>query len=570
MNKLLFLLIFLLSVQIKAQENNTSNKSLSYPDLIEEYKKLDKQFDQAFLIPYGKTDCGEPLQLFVISGTSVFQPQRLHELNKCVLFINNGIHPGEPDGMDASLRFAKDLLMNPKNNKILEDVVVCILPAFNIDGALNRNSFSRANQDGPKEYGFRANARNLDLNRDFIKTDAANTKSLKVILQQWNPDVFVDTHVSDGADYQYTLTLISTQHNKLNPIMGKYLHDSFTPSLFHSMKEKGDEMSPYVSTLFEEGIPDSGIVAFLETPRFITGYTALYNCFSFTTETHMLKPFPDREKSTYRFLNCIFSYCHDKKNDILKARKDAFEYDLKMTKYPFNWEVDLSQKESIDFKGYESAYIKSNVTSGLRLKYNHDKPFTKKISYYNEYIARDTFQIPKYFYIPQAWSNIVRMLDANGVKAIPILKDSIYELTTIFIVDFKSVDSPYEGHYLHHSTTTQSKIENVPIKKGDYLIETNQSAIRLILETLIPTSVDSYFNWGFFDSILQQKEWFSSYVFEDIAEKLLKEDSSLNISFEEWKKNNSKEDEFSQLYFIYSHSKYFESSYRRYPVRLLY
>ena len=176
---------------------------MTYHDLLEEYKNLDHQFDQAFLIPYGKDDCGETIHLFVISGTSVFQPQRLHELNKCILFINNGIHPGEPDGMDASLIFAKELLYKESNHKLLENVVVCIIPTYNIGGALNRNSYSRANQDGPEEYGFRGNARNLDLNRDFIKTDAANTKTLKQIT---NGIDIVDTHVSDGADYQHTMT----------------------------------------------------------------------------------------------------------------------------------------------------------------------------------------------------------------------------------------------------------------------------------------------------------------------------------------------------------------------------
>lgn len=570
MNKIAFLCLCALTLQLNAQNLTDSNRSLPYTSLLEEYRKLDQQFDQAFLIPYGKTDGGETINLFVISGTSVFQPQRLHELNKCVLFITNGIHPGEPDGMDASLQFAKDLLFKKNNYKFLENVVVCIIPAYNIDGALNRNSTSRVNQDGPEEYGFRGTARNLDLNRDFIKTDAANTKTLKQILLQWDPDVYVETHVSDGADYQYTMTLISSQHDKMNPEVGQFMHNDLTPALFKKMKSNEDEMSPYVATLVDEGVPDSGLVAFLETPRFSTGYSSLYNRFAFITETHMLKPFPQRVKSTLLFLHCMFEICNDKKDAIITSRKNAEAYDQNLISYPFNWVLDTSKNETISFKGYESILVKSNVTSGMRLKYLHEKPYRKEIPFYNFYMPTDTFKIPKYFYLPQAWENIAKLLEANGVKLIRMMQDTSFDFTTSYISDYKTTDSPFEGHYLHFNTTTTQTIEKTPVVKGDYLIDPRQKEMRAILETLIPTSVDSYFNWGFFDSILQQKEWFSSYVFQDLAEKLLAENPELKLKFEDWKSKNPNEDEFNQLYFVYSHSKYFEKSFKRYPIRMLY
>lgn len=570
MKKLVFLMLLTISICSKAQDSQNPNRSMTYEELLAEYQQLDKQFEQAFLISYGKTDCGESLQLFIISANGINQPKTLHEQNKCILFINNGIHPGEPDGMDASLRFVKDLLYKEKYHELLSNVVICIIPAFNIDGALNRNSHSRANQDGPEEYGFRGNAKNLDLNRDFIKTDALNTKSLKLILQQWDPDVFVDTHVSDGADYQYTMTLISSQHNKTSPPIGDYMHNVLTPALFKSMKDKKDEMTPYVSTLIEEGVPDSGIVAFLETPRFASGYLAILNSFSFITETHMLKPYPERVNSTQRFLHSILTVCNEKKDDILKARKEAFEYDQQMKIFPYNWEIDFNKKESIMFKGFDATYEKSNITSGMRLKYDRKKPYEKFIPFYDSYVAKDSIAIPKYFYIPQAWESIVKLLEASGIKPTRIMHDSTSLATTLYIKDYKTSATPFEGHYLHYNTTFNSKYELNKFKKGDYLIDCNQKNIRIALETLVPSAVDSYFNWGFFDSILQQKEWFSSYVFEDIAEKLLAENRQLEKDFEEWKSKNPNEDEFNQLYYIYSHSKYFEESFKRYPIRMIY
>ncbi len=570
MKKLIVILFFISANHIFGQTIDSPNQSLTYLELIKEYKTLDQQFENAALITYGKTDCGLNLQLFIISGNGIFQPQRLHEIGKVILFINNGIHPGEPDGMDASLKFAKRILADSTSKTILENVVICIVPVLNIDGALNRNSTSRVNQNGPEEYGFRGNAKNLDLNRDFTKTDASNTHSLKAILQQWDPDVFVDTHVSDGADYQYSLTLISTQHNKMNPILGNYLHDSFTPALFSAMKLKDDEICPYVATLNEESSPDSGIVAFLETPRFLSGYMAAHNCFSFITETHMLKPFPNRVKSTLNFLTSILSFSSENKTEILNRRKDAFEYDEHLKMYPYNYEVDMTKKDTIYFNGYTANYIPSKTTGQQRLKYDHEKPYRKRILFYNDYLAVDSVEIPSNFFIPQAYENIVRMLESNGATINRINQDSSANCKSIYIDDYSTTSTPYEGHYLHSKVTSHTIDEKILIKRGDYLVSTKQKNLRIIMETLMPDAIDSYFCWGFFDSILQEKEWFSSYVFEDLADSLLKKDEELALKFSGWKKDHPKADSYSQLYFIYQNSPYFEKGFRRYPIRLLY
>jgi hypothetical protein len=543
---------------------------MTYEELLNQYRELDHSYESASLITYGKTDCGEPLQLFVIAQNHLFSPQDLHQMGKCILFINNGIHPGEPDGMDASLRLAKDLLQNERNYKWLENVVICIVPTFNIDGALRRNSTSRVNQNGPAEYGFRGNTKNLDLNRDFIKTDAQNTVSIKSILQSWNPDVFIDTHVSDGADYQYTMTLISSQHNKSNPVIGRYMNNTFTPALFRAMKDEGDEMCPYVATVNDESIPDSGIVDFLETPRFMSGYMSLYNCFAFITETHMLKPFAQRVNSTYRFLNIVVRYCADNYDQIIATRKIAFDYDAQLKVYPYNYELNMDKYEKITFKGYTAEYPISEITGLPRLKYNRSKPFFKSINHYNEYQPADSIRIPKYFYIPNGYERIVHMLEANGIRCTRTTTDSAMEVDAIYIDDLKTVSSPYEGHYLHSNVKSHRVKEKVLMKKGEFMISTQQANLRPLMETLLPDACDSYFCWGFFDSILQQKEWFADYVFEDLAVDLLKKDAALKTKFDNWKSANPKADAFSQLYFIYKNSPYFESGFKRYPISLKY
>ncbi|MDB5281066.1 MAG: Zinc carboxypeptidase, partial [Bacteroidota bacterium] len=194
------------------------NYTAAYSEIIGYYQKLSGQYPQMKLLNYGTTDVGKPLTLIVLSRDKVFDPQLIKKQNKRVLLINNGIHPGEPEGIDASMMLTRDLL---KKNALPKDVVICIIAVYNIDGCLNRG-VSRINQNGPRAYGFRGNYRNLDLNRDFIKVDSHNALAFEQIVNTWNPEVFLDNHTSDGADYQYVMTLIETQKDKQNPILADY------------------------------------------------------------------------------------------------------------------------------------------------------------------------------------------------------------------------------------------------------------------------------------------------------------------------------------------------------------
>nr|MBK9653890.1 hypothetical protein [Bacteroidota bacterium] len=199
----------------------------------------------------------------------------------------------------------KNILSNDDSKKLLDNVNLIIIPIYNVDGALNRNSYSRANQNGPKEYGFRGNAINLDLNRDFMKCDSRNTFFFHRVYHLFKPEIFVDTHISDGADYTYTMTLIATQHNKFHPVLAAYMDTVMLPFLYNGMDKKNNTMFPYVESVAE--IPDSGIAGFLDIPRFSTGYTSLFNTISFVTETHMLKPYPAQVQATIDFCKRYWS-----------------------------------------------------------------------------------------------------------------------------------------------------------------------------------------------------------------------------------------------------------------------
>lgn len=548
-------------VELSYQENKTP----TYDEIILAYQKLANQNEDAHLIEGGLTDSKRKLQLFVLSNQPINSANDLEKAKKgkTVLLINNGIHAGESCGIDASIMFCQDVL----KAGIPENVLIAIIPAYNVGGVLNRNCCTRANQDGPEEHGFRGNARNLDLNRDFIKADALNTFAFYHFFHLLKPHIFVDTHTSNGADYQYTMTLISTQKDKLNPVLSTLLKTSIEPYLYSEMKNQNWEMAPYVN-VYGNNTPDKGYNSYLETPRYASGYTTLFNTIGFITETHMLKPYADRVESTRVFLNQINKYCELNSIAIQEAKRLALVEDAKLDSLDVAWTLNRKKSSPMDFNGFEYSFEKSAISGVERLKYHRDKPKTYSIEYFDDYVATESAQIPKYYVVPAAWQEVISRLQSNGVKMLVFKNDSAFNVESTYVTDFAFPNRPYEGHFPLTKLEVRTQMDQRTFFKGDYLINTQQESKRFIVSVLEAKAVDSYLKWNFYDEIFQQKEGFSAYVFEDSALELLESDKELKEKFEAWKTAFGDEPPSAraQLDFIYKNSQAYEKVHLRYPV----
>lgn len=535
-----------------------SNQTPTYSELIQFYTQLAEDHSDVQLFQMGQSDYGLPIYLCVLNhedadSANVFSALR----NGSTLLINNAIHPGEPCGVNASMELARTFIQRPAKEKV-QFPFIAIIPAYNVGGMMNRGSYSRANQIGPDEHGFRGNASNLDLNRDFIKMDSKNMFTFAKLFHGIDPDLFIDTHTSNGADYQYTITYIDPIMEKLAPSMQRVFEERLIPYLKSNVQERsGFELFPYVN--LKGNVPSDGMVHFNATPRYSMGYADLFHTFSFTTETHMLKPFQDRVKSTLAFLESAAGFLRQYKNEVEEARIEARSYDLNSQSFPINYKTDTIP-ESIFFKGYYWEYQDSEVTTGDRLKYDRSKPMEMRIPYYHQFTATDSIQVPEFYVVSGQARTVIERLKSNQVDFMTIQRDSTMTLTAYKVEAYQTAQSPYEGHYLHYDVQVQSNEKAVRLKKGDVIIPTNQQRRRFIVKVLHPTYVDSYFAWNFFDSYLQQKEHFSAYVFEDIAKELLNEDEVLRKSFTERMKVDEEfaKNRYAQLRFIYNHSPYYE------------
>ena len=579
MKKLIVFLVILTSCSDKPdnETNNTSKvdfttvfeaskglETATYDETIKYYSDLADNYDEISIQAIGETDSGKPLHIVTLNmNGSGDDFEKLKTENRIIL-INNGIHPGESDGIDATMMLYRDIVQGkieaPKHT------VLVTIPIYNVGGSLNRNSGTRTNQNGPKEYGFRGNARNYDLNRDFIKSDTKNARTFAQIFHLVQPDVFIDNHVSNGADYQYTLTHLFTQHNKLGGQLGTYLHTEIMPQLEQKLQAKSWDITPYVNVF--NRTPDSGFSQFMDSPRYSTGYTTLFNTLGMMVETHMLKPYKQRVEGTYELMKSMIEITEEQGGRISELRNVQSKNWSAGKTYPLAWTIDTTKSSTLKFKGYEGEMIPSELTGAQRLKYDRSKPFTKDITYQNYFIPTNEVTIPTAYIIPQGWYTIIELLKLNNVELTQIEKDTTLTVESYKIADYQTRTSAYEGHYPHYNTKVTASDVSLTFKAGDYIVNTNQKAMRYLLETLEPTAPDSFFNWNFFDTILQQKEGFSPYVWEDKAKQLLRANPKLQIeynikvSYDEEFANNW----FAQLDWIHKKSKNYEKAHLQYPV----
>lgn len=543
-----------------------NNYSAAYHEAIAFYEQLQAAYPhQVQVKEHGLTDAGLPLHTVVLDHHGHFTPGQIRADNKVIILINNGIHPGEPCGVDASMMLIRDYLEGRLEDSYLEQVSLVIIPLYNIGGSLNRGSYSRANQQGPAYYGFRGNAKNLDLNRDFIKADSHNARSMNRLFSYWQPHIFIDNHTSNGADYPYSITLIPTQHNKLQPILADFMQQEMLPYLFAAMEQRNWEMTPYV---YARTTPDEGISGFLDLPRYSSGYAALHNAISFMPETHMLKPFRNRVWSVYHFMDAMVQFAAQRQLTIIDNKRKADRAVQQQVSFDLSWELDPSQVDTIRFKGYEAKYKPSQLSGQDRLYYDHAAPYEKNIPHYNYYRANLTVQKPAAYIIPQAYQEVLERLQWNGVAIQRLPHDSTLTVEYYYIEDYETRRSPYEGHYLHYQVQVRKDTLQQHFRAGDALVYTNQTSNPYLMSVLEPQATDSYFAWNFFDGILMQKEHFSSYVFEDTAWEYLQQHPELAAKLARAKARDPQlaSSGRAQLNFIYEHSPYYEPTYRRYPV----
>ena len=551
--------------------------SASYPEAIALYRVLAAAYpDACRLVEVGRTDAQLPLHLFLLGRDLPADPFEADDgvvstrfgssvRARPTLFVNNAIHAGESCGVDASLLFARDLLARDLDG-LPPRGLVAIVPAYNVGGMLRRGRDTRANQVGPRAHGFRGNARNLDLNRDFAKQDSRNARALTRLLRALSPDVFVDTHTTNGSDHQYDLTVLATQPDKLGPVLGPLLRDTVLPRLEAGMAARGYLTFPYFYT---DGPPQeaAALMPFVETPRYSSGYAALLHTVGFISEAHALKPFARRVRATEAFLWETYRFWAEHHALIARRRAQNRAAIFAQDSITLAWAVDTTRADTLPFRGYAPVREPSAVTGAERLRYDRARPVTAEVLRYSYLRPAVRVARPRGYFVPALYDDLVERTGGASSYYLPAAGEERQRVGRYAVEGFATATRPYEGHYLHYDVEVDLAVSEDTLRGLGTYLELTPANARLLTALFEPQAPDSYFAWGSFDSYLQRKEHYSAYLFEDTAARMLAEDADLRAAFE---RRRDADDAFrqnprAQLDWLYERSEHYEGP-MRYPV----
>jgi hypothetical protein len=540
----------------------------NYEESIKYFEKLENNSEFAQLKTIGISPQGRELKCLVVSKDKIFDPIKAKESGKAIILINNGIHSGEIEGKDACMIMLREMLITKEKSDLLENVILLIIPVFSTDGHERSSPYNRINQNGPIEMGWRTTAQNLNLNRDFTKADSPEMKAFLNLFSTWLPDIFIDTHTTDGADFQYTITYDISRHQDIPPKTRKLVNEQIIPFVDEKVEEAGFLISPFVG--FINGDYSYGLRDWIAGPRFSNGYGAVQNRIGLLIETHMLKPYKERVFSTKALVESIIEFASNNNELIKNASLNADKYVLDKyyeqgNAYPINFGIS---KDSVEFKykGFEKEFKESKIAGKEIISYTSNKT-EKVVPYFNQSKITDSVYLPKEYIIPNEWSSLIDIIKLHGIN---VEKVNDFGTSVVEKYKFKNVKFskwPYEGRFIP-SFECDIILDTVKINKGDFRIKINQRALGMIAHLLEPKANDSFVKWGFMNIIFERKEYFEPYSMEPIAQKMYDKSDRLRNEFNERLKSDSTfaKSSWQRLNFFYERSPYYDEKHNVYPI----
>jgi len=540
-----------------------------YDSTIAFCKLLDAKSPWIKYTTFGKSPQGRDLPLLIAGKGNNLTPDAVRKTGKAVLLIQACIHAGEPDGKDAGLMLFRDLITKPEMASLLDNVTILFIPIFNVDGHERYGKFNRINQNGPEEMGWRVNANNFNLNRDYLKADAPEIKQWLALFNEWTPDFFIDCHVTDGADYQYAVTYTIETEGNTNPTIADWIKNSYLKEILPAMESKGLPMFPYVEFRRWHD-PRSGLYNWI-SPAFLSqGYTIVRNRPGLLIETHMLKDYKTRVTGTYELLleTVKFINKNSQKLTLLVSEADRFtaSAEFRRDSFPVSF---IASKDStiIPFKGKKYEMVVSDLTGGYWFKYSKEDT-TFQIPYFDKFNVEHKIKIPEAYIIPVEWTDIIERVKLHGVKTTTLKNDVDLEVASYKFSNIKFAASPYESRQKVVKYNMEDFTHKQHFTKGSVVIDMEQPLAKLVIYMLEPRCGDSFFSWGFFNNILEQKEYSESYVMEAMAREMIAKNPELKKEFDAKKASdeNFAKNADAQLNWFYSRSPYWDDHYCVYPV----
>jgi len=511
-----------------------------------------------------KSNAGREIKMLVASEDGSFSAKQLNNNSKPTIFIQAGIHAGEIDGKDATFMLLRDIATG-KRRDILNKVNILFIPILNVDGHERRSQFNRINQRGPVEMGFRTNANNLNLNRDYTKLDTPEVRGVMRIINQYSPDLYVDVHVTDGADYQYDVTYgYNPVFASESPSVSQALDHYFKPVIDETLANQGHIPGPLVFVMDKREFK-TGLAGWVATPRYSNGWGDLRSLPTILVENHSLKPYKQRVLGTYVFLDGAITALSKHSQQLSEAvnKERAFLPTQLIVKRAYAKEPD-----TLKFKGIKYSKNKSALSGQTEVKYIGEKQYYDALPIFWQKDVEKTVKVPAVFYIPPAYPHIIEKLKLHGVEVDTVAQsEAVTDLYVAKVKHHKFDNAPFEGRFRVTAEFKYLSLDN-QLMTGWSKIETTQPLGELATHLLHPEAPDSFFAWGEFNTIFQRTEYMENYALAPYARKMLKDKPALALEFD---KKIREDDAFAndaqaRLDWLYQRTPFYDQAYLKYPI----
>jgi hypothetical protein len=543
----------------------------NYEGTIAYAKLLAKQFKEVHYQSIGTTAMGRDIPLLIVDENGYTKPKKIRKSGKNIILVQSCIHPGEPNGKDAMFVLIRNMLKDNYNADLLKDFSFVFIPVLSPDGLGNFSPYNRINQNGPKQMGWRVNAQGLNLNRDFTKLDTPEIQAFAALFNQWQPDLFFDTHATDGADYQYVTTYSVENFGNYDEGITRWLSEVWEPKIKTAMFKQNMPVTRYIE-FHPWGDPTASLYDESFSAMFSEAYTTARNCPGILIETHMLKPYKDRVLSTYQMIVETLRIIQNDKEGFNNALAQAKKNDLKISELPINMQPQLNDTIWEDFLGYHFDTVESDVTGGWYYAYDTTRPEIRKVRRVFSTRPEKTLSVPKEYIIPAQYQDVIDIVKAHGFEMNLLKGEKTLQVNTYRFSNVEFMPRPSEGHCRLAHFDTEEITKEVTFPKGSAVVKTSQNGIRLLMNLLEPEMDGSLFEWGFFNNVLQRVEYFEIYKMEPMAKAMLAADPFLEEQFKQWKATFPKDKQPSQyaiLNWFYERSPYCDKNYLIYPVGMV-
>jgi len=538
-----------------------------YNETIEYSKELAVSSELIKYESFGNSVQGRDLPLLIVDKNGNFTPESIKKSGNSILFIEACIHAGESEGKDAGLMLLRDIAIYKKYPNLLEHTSIIFIPIFNVDGHERFSAYNRINQNGPTEMGWRTTAQNLNLNRDFTKADAPEMQYWLKLFNRWLPDMFIDIHTTDGADYEYSLTYGMLTMGAMNTSQTEW-QKKYLLEIEENLKTDGILMFPYVSFRRWHD-PRSGLIRETAPPRYSIGYSAVQNRPSLLIETHMLKDYKTRVNATYHMLKYTLEILDKEYDKVKEINKSAdIEASLLANKeYVLSYYTSQKDSTTVKFKGVDYDIVHSDLTNDIWVQFSN-KPKEYELVLFDKLVPYAKVKLPEAYIIPVEWTEIIERLKLHGIEYSTLKESMEFEITTYKFSSVSFVNFPFEGRQLVQDFITQEIKVNKLFQKGSVVIPVNQRSAKIIAHLLEPQGPDSYLKWGFFNSIFERKEYVETYVMEKMAREMIKENPSLKDEYEQVLKDNPQiyNNQWAKLFWFYERTPYWDQLKNIYPI----